>query len=242
MTPRPGEEAEAEAEAEGAGSRGCDTDLRALWTRKMMGFLRRTFSRRSRSRRDERDGKGGGGGEGGGGGVSGNPLLLAHQQQVVHAPAVVTGGASVHIPAAGAARSTISCRVLLLDGSDVSVDLPVSLSDGCWTGGRVAQLWKHTLEMTGFHGSHTCDGGIKGAGCNSQLESGLPGGKRRIVLVSLHLQLDTSPEKRTCFKTLSTCFKLILINYFFVFVFFHFTSKISLPHWQIFLISSKKIT
>uniref|UniRef100_A0A665WBN4 Erythrocyte membrane protein band 4.1 like 4B n=1 Tax=Echeneis naucrates TaxID=173247 RepID=A0A665WBN4_ECHNA len=90
----------------------------------MMGFLRRTFSRRSRSRfqargRDERDGKGGGGG-----GVTGNPLLLAHQQQVVHAPAVVTGGASVHIPAAGTARTTITCRVLLLDGSDVNVDLP----------------------------------------------------------------------------------------------------------------------
>ncbi|KAM9851454.1 band 4.1-like protein 4B [Aulostomus maculatus] len=91
----------------------------------MMGFLRRTFSRRSRSRfqtreRDERDGKG----AGGGGGMTGNPLLLAHQQQVVHAPAVVTGGASVHIPAAGTARTTITCRVLLLDGSDVSVDLP----------------------------------------------------------------------------------------------------------------------
>lgn len=89
-----------------------------------MGFLRRTFSRRSRIRfqtreRDERDGKGGGGG-----GVAGNPLLLAHQQQVVHAPAVVTGGTSVHIPAAGGARTTITCRVLLLDGSDVNVDLP----------------------------------------------------------------------------------------------------------------------
>ncbi|XP_049902792.1 band 4.1-like protein 4B isoform X1 [Epinephelus moara] len=98
----------------------------------MMGFLRRTFSRRSRSRfqtreRDERDGKGGGGGGGGGGGaggVTGNPLLLAHQQQVVHAPAVVTGGAAVHIPAGGTARTTITCRVLLLDGSDVNVDLP----------------------------------------------------------------------------------------------------------------------
>ncbi|XP_033836363.1 band 4.1-like protein 4B [Periophthalmus magnuspinnatus] len=92
----------------------------------MMGFLRRTFSRRSRSRfqtreRDERDGKLG---AGGGGGVIGNPLLLAHQQQVVHAPAVVTGGASVHIPAAEGARTSIACRVLLLDGSDVNVDLP----------------------------------------------------------------------------------------------------------------------
>lgn len=97
-----------------------------------MGFLRRTFSRRSRSRfqtreRDERDGKlGGEGGGGGAGGVTGNPLLLAHQQQVIHAPAVVTGGASVHIPAAGAAKTTITCRVLLLDGSDVTVDLSVS--------------------------------------------------------------------------------------------------------------------
>ncbi|XP_013871092.1 band 4.1-like protein 4B isoform X2 [Austrofundulus limnaeus] len=90
----------------------------------MMGFLRRTFSRRSRfqtGERDEQDGPGIGGG--GGGGVSGNPLLLPHQQQVVHAPAVVSGGASVHIPAAGSARTTITCRVLLLDGSDVSVDL-----------------------------------------------------------------------------------------------------------------------
>ncbi|XP_068612422.1 band 4.1-like protein 4B [Brachionichthys hirsutus] len=93
----------------------------------MMGFLRRTFSLRSRSRiqtreKDERDG--GMGGEGGDGGVTGNPLLMAHQQQVVHAPAVVTGGVSVHIPAAGTARTTITCRVLLLDGSDVTVDLP----------------------------------------------------------------------------------------------------------------------
>lgn len=58
--------------------------------------------------------------------MTGNPLLLAHQQQVVHAPAVVTAGASVHIPAAGTARTSVTCRVLLLDGSDVSVDLPVS--------------------------------------------------------------------------------------------------------------------
>uniref|UniRef100_A0A7N9ASQ8 Erythrocyte membrane protein band 4.1 like 4B n=1 Tax=Mastacembelus armatus TaxID=205130 RepID=A0A7N9ASQ8_9TELE len=31
---------------------------------------------------------------------------------------------SVHIPAAGTARTIITCRVLLLDGSDVNVDLP----------------------------------------------------------------------------------------------------------------------
>uniref|UniRef100_A0A3Q0S0Q6 Erythrocyte membrane protein band 4.1 like 4B n=1 Tax=Amphilophus citrinellus TaxID=61819 RepID=A0A3Q0S0Q6_AMPCI len=95
----------------------------------MMGFLRRTFSRRSLSRfqtreRDERDSKGGGGG--GGGGLSGNNPLLAHQQQVAHAPTVVTGGSSIHIPAAGTARTTITCRVLLLDGTDVNVELPVS--------------------------------------------------------------------------------------------------------------------
>ncbi|XP_064181881.1 band 4.1-like protein 4B isoform X3 [Anguilla rostrata] len=82
----------------------------------MMGFLRRTFSRRSMRRfhmSDERDGRGGG-----------FSALQAHQQQVVHAPAVVTGGAVVHIPAAGNAKSIITCRVLLLDGSDVNVDLP----------------------------------------------------------------------------------------------------------------------
>ncbi|KAJ8289290.1 hypothetical protein COCON_G00019490 [Conger conger] len=50
--------------------------------------------------------------------------LRAHQQQVVHTPAVVTGGAVVHIPAAGNAKSVITCRVLLLDGSDANVDLP----------------------------------------------------------------------------------------------------------------------
>ncbi|CAB1334661.1 unnamed protein product [Coregonus sp. 'balchen'] len=85
----------------------------------MMGFLRRTFSHRSRRRfqtADEPDGKGRGG--------TANPTLLAHQQQVVHAPAVVTGGAAVHIPAAGTARDAITCRVLLLDGSDVNVDIP----------------------------------------------------------------------------------------------------------------------
>ncbi|CAG11918.1 unnamed protein product, partial [Tetraodon nigroviridis] len=105
-------------------------DQRAMMVQTtMMGFLRRTFSRRPRSRfgtreGDERDGKLGGEGGGGGGGLLGNPLLLAHQQQVVHAPAVVTGGAPVHIPAGGTARTVITCRVLLLDGSDVTVDLP----------------------------------------------------------------------------------------------------------------------
>lgn len=81
-----------------------------------MGFLRRTFSLRSRRRfrpSDELDG--------GGRGV--NPALQAQQQ---HMPAVVTGGTVVHIPAAGNSKTAITCRVLLLDGSDVSVELPVS--------------------------------------------------------------------------------------------------------------------
>lgn len=34
--------------------------------------------------------------------------------------------ATTHIPAAGDAKSIITCRVCLLDGTDVSVDLPVS--------------------------------------------------------------------------------------------------------------------
>lgn len=54
-----------------------------------------------------------------------NPVLQAHQQQMP-APAVVTGGTVVHIPAAGNSKTAITCRVLLLDGSDVSVELPVS--------------------------------------------------------------------------------------------------------------------
>lgn len=36
--------------------------------------------------------------------------------------------AATHIPAAGDSKSIITCRVSLLDGTDVSVDLPVSRS------------------------------------------------------------------------------------------------------------------
>lgn len=104
----------------------------------MMGFLRRTFSRRSRLQTRETD-------ERDGGGVTGNPLLLPHQQQVVHAPAVVSGGATVHIPAGGAARSTITCRVLLLDGTDVSVDLPVSVYREAKLGQCVSRWGSGTL-------------------------------------------------------------------------------------------------
>lgn len=82
-----------------------------------MGFLRRTFSLRSRRRfrpSDELDG--------GGRGVI--PALQAQQQQ--HMPVVVSGGTVVHIPAAGNSKTAVTCKVLLLDGSDVSVELPVS--------------------------------------------------------------------------------------------------------------------
>uniref|UniRef100_A0A8C5NV65 Erythrocyte membrane protein band 4.1 like 4b n=1 Tax=Jaculus jaculus TaxID=51337 RepID=A0A8C5NV65_JACJA len=37
---------------------------------------------------------------------------------------LLTGGAAVHISAAGAAKATLYCRVFLLDGTEVSVDLP----------------------------------------------------------------------------------------------------------------------
>lgn len=37
--------------------------------------------------------------------------------------------AATHIPAAGDARAVITCRVSLLDGTDVSVDLPVQFAD-----------------------------------------------------------------------------------------------------------------
>ncbi|XP_009290636.1 band 4.1-like protein 4B isoform X2 [Danio rerio] len=85
----------------------------------MMGFLRRTFSRRSkRNARPPSEVDGTGNVRGG------NAVLQAHQQQVIHAPTVVTGGAVVHIPAAGNSKDAITCRVLLLDGSDVNVELP----------------------------------------------------------------------------------------------------------------------
>uniref|UniRef100_A0AAY4DL09 FERM domain-containing protein n=1 Tax=Denticeps clupeoides TaxID=299321 RepID=A0AAY4DL09_9TELE len=74
-----------------------------------MGFLRRTFSRRSRPRfrapGDEPDERG-------------RVRAPAAPQQVTQPPA------TVHIPAAGGSRSTVTCRVVLLDGSDVTVELP----------------------------------------------------------------------------------------------------------------------
>ncbi|XP_062063774.1 band 4.1-like protein 4B isoform X2 [Lepus europaeus] len=103
----------------------------------MLRFLRRTFGRRSMQRYargaagrgaaglgDERDG-----------GFRGGPAAAAAAPSVLPAapggsvfPAgggpLLTGGAAVHISAAGAAKATLYCRVFLLDGTEVSVDLP----------------------------------------------------------------------------------------------------------------------
>lgn len=62
----------------------------------MLSFLRRTLGRRSMRKHAERE-------------------RLREAQR-----------AATHIPAAGDAKSIITCRVSLLDGTDVSVDLPVS--------------------------------------------------------------------------------------------------------------------
>ncbi|MGH0164275.1 UNVERIFIED_CONTAM: hypothetical protein FKN15_046745 [Acipenser sinensis] len=89
----------------------------------MMRFLRRTFGRGSMRRYQspgERDRRGRGGI-----GTLPQPHPHLHQQQLHHVPTVVTGGAVVHIPAAGNSKSVLTCRVLLLDGTDVSVDLPI---------------------------------------------------------------------------------------------------------------------
>ncbi|CAI9532269.1 unnamed protein product [Staurois parvus] len=60
----------------------------------MFSFFRRTIGRRSMRRHEEKE-------------------RLREAQK-----------AATHIPAAGDAKSVITCRVSLLDGSDVSVDLP----------------------------------------------------------------------------------------------------------------------
>ncbi|KAM9307895.1 band 4.1-like protein 4B [Gastrophryne carolinensis] len=90
----------------------------------MLRFLRRTFGRRSMQRhagraaraRDERDG--------GGMVMTASPAGPLYPHPSLLPPPVVSGGAAVHIPAAGDSRSVLTCRVLLLDGTDVSVDLP----------------------------------------------------------------------------------------------------------------------
>ncbi|XP_018124881.1 band 4.1-like protein 4B [Xenopus laevis] len=102
----------------------------------MLRFLRRTFGRRSMQRHGGRAAAGARGGPGfrgrderdggmraisaaaspGGAGLYPPPTLLP--------PPVHSGGATVHIPAAGDSKSLLSCKVQLLDGTDVGVDLP----------------------------------------------------------------------------------------------------------------------
>ncbi|XP_073534583.1 band 4.1-like protein 4B isoform X3 [Phyllobates terribilis] len=97
----------------------------------MLRFLRRTFGRRSMQRhggrsagtvhggRDERDA---------GAMVMRAPAgasagaLYPHHSPLT--PPVVGGGATVHIPAAGDSKAVLTCKVLLLDGTDISVELP----------------------------------------------------------------------------------------------------------------------
>ncbi|XP_053323235.1 band 4.1-like protein 4B isoform X2 [Spea bombifrons] len=104
----------------------------------MLRFLRRTFGRRSMQRhggraaaagrgpgfrgRDERDG--GAGGMRALGAAAASPGGALYPHPTLLPPPVVSGGAAVHIPAAGDSKSVLTCRVLLLDGTDVSVDLP----------------------------------------------------------------------------------------------------------------------
>lgn len=98
----------------------------------MLRFLRRTFGRRSMQRhagrggiragRDERDG--GAVGMRAAGPVTSPPGGF-YPHPNYHSPPVLSGGATVHIPAAGDSKSVLTCKVQLLDGTDVSVDLPV---------------------------------------------------------------------------------------------------------------------
>ncbi|XP_069075693.1 band 4.1-like protein 4B [Pleurodeles waltl] len=102
----------------------------------MLRFLRRTFGRRSMQRyraaqaasRAYRDSPDGGGRTGftqprpPPAGLF--PTAAASASSLLPQSPMVSGGATVHIPAAGDSRSSLCCRVLLLDGTDVSVDLP----------------------------------------------------------------------------------------------------------------------
>lgn len=103
----------------------------------MLRFLRRTFGRRSMQRyggrsavalhspgvRDERDG-----GtmvmRASAGASAASPAGGLYPHQTLLPPPVVSGGATVHIPAAGDSKSVLTCKVVLLDGTDISVDLP----------------------------------------------------------------------------------------------------------------------
>lgn len=110
---------------------------------RMLRFLRRTFGRRSMQRYargaagrgtaglgDERDG----GPRGGPAAAAVSTLPAAPGGSVFPAGGgpLLMGCAAVHISAAGASKTTLYCRVFLLDGTEVSVDLPVS--DGAGPG------------------------------------------------------------------------------------------------------------
>ena len=110
---------------------------------RMLRFLRRTFGRRSMQRYargaagrgaaglgDERDG----GPRGGPAAAAVSTLPAAPGGSVFPAGGgpLLMGCAAVHISAAGASKATLYCRVFLLDGTEVSVDLPVS--DGAGPG------------------------------------------------------------------------------------------------------------
>nr|DBA24684.1 TPA: hypothetical protein GDO54_012310 [Pyxicephalus adspersus] len=101
----------------------------------MLRFLRRTFGRRSMQRhagraagasrsaagRDERDGaamvmRAAAGAT--------SPPGVHYQHPPYLSPPLLSGGATVHIPAAGDSKSVLTCKVQLLDGTDVTVDLP----------------------------------------------------------------------------------------------------------------------
>nr|XP_033786517.1 band 4.1-like protein 4B isoform X3 [Geotrypetes seraphini] len=109
----------------------------------MLRFLRRTFGRRSMQRygrgaagrgpprgggrvRDELDG--------GSGGVVPGAAGVGFPPPPSPQPAV-SAGAAVHIPAAGDCKAALTCRVLLLDGTDVNVELQLKngiLTDVLW--------------------------------------------------------------------------------------------------------------
>ncbi|CAH2283839.1 band 4B [Pelobates cultripes] len=95
----------------------------------MLRFLRRTFGRRSMQRHG---GRAAGAGRGPGfrarderdGGAAAPGVGIPYTHSTLLPPPVVSGGATVHIPAAGDSKSVLTCKVHLLDGTDVSVDLP----------------------------------------------------------------------------------------------------------------------
>ncbi|XP_073443848.1 band 4.1-like protein 4B isoform X3 [Dendrobates tinctorius] len=95
----------------------------------MLRFLRRTFGRRSMQRHGGRSaaivhGAGGRDERDAGAMVMRAPAGALYPHHSPLTPPVVGGGATVHIPAAGDSKAVLTCKVLLLDGTDISVELP----------------------------------------------------------------------------------------------------------------------